>query len=121
MSARDDLGDRVNHMENKMGAHNGLVSAHNHLEDEVASLTAKLADLEDRNRRNNIKLRSIPESVPPELTPFIQQLIKAVLPRTSKHDLIFDRAHRLSKPKSLPESVPRDVIMHIHFFFTLKN
>lgn len=103
------------------GAHNGLVGAHNHLEDEVASLTAKLADLEDRNRRNNIKLRSIPESVPPELTPFIQQLIKAVLPRTSKHDLLLDRAHRLPKPKSLPESVPRDVIMRIHFFFTSKN
>lgn len=41
-------------MENKMAefteAHNGLADAHNHLEDDLNSLTAKLADLEDRNR-----------------------------------------------------------------------
>lgn len=116
-----DSGGRVDHLENKMGefsgAHNGLVDAHNQLEEEVASLSAKLADLEDRNRRNNVKLRGVPESVPPsELVPFIQQLIKTVLPQTSKPDLVLDRAHRLPKPKNLPASVPRDVIVRIHFF-----
>lgn len=45
------------------GAHNGLVD--DQLKDEVASLSVKLAYLEDRNRRNNVKLRGVPESVLP--------------------------------------------------------
>lgn len=121
MAALDDLGERVNHIETKMGefseAHNGLVDAHNHLEDEMSSLAAKLTDLEDRNRRNNIKFRGVPESVPPaDLVPFLQRLIKSVLPEVTTHDLVIDRAHRLPKPKSIPESAPRDVIARIHFY-----
>lgn len=121
MEALEEVGDRVNHVENKMGefstAHNSLVDSHNQLEDEVESLKAKLADLEDRNRRNNVKFRGIPESVvPSELASYIQSLIKAVLPSTTTHDLIIDRAHRLPKPKGLPDAVPRDTIARIHFF-----
>lgn len=98
MTVIDDLGERVDHVENKMGefseAHNSLVDAHNHLEGELSSLVSKLADLEDRNRRNNIKFRGVPESVPPsELTSYIQQLIKLVIPAVTTHDLIIDRAH----------------------------
>lgn len=63
----DDLGERVDHIENKMAefttAHNGLVDAQNQLDDDFHSLSAKVADLEDRSRRNNIKFRGIPESV----------------------------------------------------------
>lgn len=55
----DDLGERVHQVENKMGefsgAHNNLVDTHNSLEDELSALAAKLADLEDRNWRNNVK------------------------------------------------------------------
>lgn len=70
----DDLDERVDHVESKMVdfsvAHNGLVDAHNQLDDNLKLLSAKLVDLEDRNRRNNIKLRGIPESVSnSELTP----------------------------------------------------
>lgn len=61
ISALDNLAERVNHVEDKMGefseAHNTLVDSHNHLEDEMRVLTAKLADLEDRNRRHNVKFR----------------------------------------------------------------
>lgn len=121
MSVIDDLGERVNHVEQKMGEfskpHNRLVDAHNHLEDNLSSLVAKLADLEDRNRRNNMKFRGVPESVPPsELVLFVQQLIKSVLPSVTTHDLTIDRAHRLPEPKGLPESAPRDIIARIQFF-----
>lgn len=120
-SALDDLGERVSHVEDKMGefsdSHNSLVDSHNRLEDELDSLKTKLADMEDRNRRNNIKFRGIPESVPPaELTPYLQRLIREVLPSVTTHDLIIDRAHRLPKPKGLPDTVPRDVIARIHFY-----
>lgn len=121
MTVIDGLGERVAHVENKMGefseAHNSLVDAHNNLEEDMATLANKLADLEDRNRRNNVKFRGVPESVPPsELTSYIQHLIKSVLPAVTTHDLIIDRAHRLPKPKGLPEATPRDVIARIHFY-----
>lgn len=119
--AIDTLGERVDHVETKLAefstAHNELVDAHNNMEDEIRLLTTKLADIEDRNRRNNIKIRGIPESVSgPELIPYIQQVMTSLLKSSSKQDLILDRAHRLPKPKNVPASAPRDVIMRVHFF-----
>lgn len=62
-AAIDDLGECIDHAETKLAeysiAHNTLVDAHQ-LEDDMKSLAAKLADLEDRNMRNNIKLQGIP-------------------------------------------------------------
>lgn len=56
----NELGERVDHVEQKMGEHassyNLLVDAHNDQSDEVTWLKAKVADLEDRSRRNNLKL-----------------------------------------------------------------
>lgn len=80
-------------------------------------MATKLADIEDRNRRNNIKIRGIPESVSgPELIPYIQQVMASLLKPISKRDLILDRAHRLTKPKNIPASAPRDVILRVHFY-----
>ena len=93
------------------------MDAHNDTSDEVETLKAKLADLEDRNRRNNIKLRGVAETVPPtELRSYVQAFIMALLPDTLPGEVIVDRAHRLPKPQHLPEKVPRDVIARIHFF-----
>lgn len=111
MTVIDGLGERVAHVETKMGefseAHNSLVDAHNNLEDDMESLATKLADLEDRNRRNNLKFRGVPESVlPSELTSYIQRLIKAVLPATTTHDLIIepiDYRNRKACQNRLPE------------------
>lgn len=117
----DNLGERVDHVETKLAefseAHNGLVDTHNSLEDDFQALSAKVADIEDRNRRNYIKIRGIPESVPnSELPRYIQQAMATLLQSTSDRDLIIDRAHRLPKPKNVPASAPRDVIVRIHFF-----
>lgn len=76
MSVLDGMGKRVSHVEDKMGefseAHNTQVDARNRLDEELHTLAAKLADLEDRNRRNNIKFRGVPKSIPTsELTSFI--------------------------------------------------
>lgn len=53
------LGDRVDYVENNMGdftqAHNELVDAHFEVEEELMVLKLKVADLEDRSKRNNIK------------------------------------------------------------------
>lgn len=47
---------------------NDLVDAHDMVEKEHMWIKAKLADLEDGSRRNNVKIRGIPESIQsPEL------------------------------------------------------
>lgn len=104
-AAIDDLGKRVDHVETELAdfweAHNGLVDAHNSLEEDFRALSAKVPDIEDRNRRNNIKIRGIPDSVlNSELTHYIQRAMATLLHSTSKRDLIIDRAHRLPKPFS---------------------
>lgn len=117
----DALGERVDYVENKMceftSAHNEMVDSHFELEDEVKHLKTKIADLEDRARRNNVKFRGIPENVkPPELKRFIKDMIKKLLPTIPQQELEIDRAHRLPKPSHISEKLPRDVIARIHFF-----
>lgn len=50
-------------MHDHVRAHNELLDAHEHHASEIHHMKLKLADLEDRSRRNNIKFRGIPESV----------------------------------------------------------
>lgn len=57
-----NLGDRVNTVESSLSKHtlsfNTRVDAHNQHSDEILWFKDKVADLEDRSRRNNLKLRS---------------------------------------------------------------
>lgn len=115
------IGDRVDYVEQRMdeftGAHNELVDAHSEIEEELKQLKLKVADIEDRSRRNNIKFRGIPEAVKPaDLTSFLQQLMMKTIPELTAADVTIDRAHRLPKPAHIPDTVPRDVIARIHFY-----
>lgn len=85
--------------------------------EEVTWLKNKLADVEDRSGRNNIKIRGIPESVlQNDLRQYVQDVISDILPDLSYLDITIDRIHRLSKPAFLPEKVLRDVILRIYYF-----
>lgn len=76
------ISDRVTHVESKMGEYavtiNDLVDANYSRDDEIESIKAKMVDMEDRIRRNNIKIRGIPESVQQHV-----QLLNAILPDMS--------------------------------------
>lgn len=102
---------------NVTSSFNSLVDSHSSHQDVIASMQAKIADLEDRSRRNNLKLRGVPEDVQPNQLPhFAKNLFLAVLPSLSSADLTIDRIHRVPKPSFLPAETPRDVLMRIHFF-----
>lgn len=62
-SAIQAMDTRVEHIENKMGEYastmNELVDANGEKEDETEWIKSKLADMEDRLRRNNMKIRGI--------------------------------------------------------------
>lgn len=60
---------------------NDLVDAQEKGEDDLEGIKAKLADMEDRSRRNNMKIRGIPESVQQgELKAYATALFSDILP-----------------------------------------
>lgn len=80
-------------------------------------IKAKLADIEDRSRRNNVKIRGIPESVQQQdLCKYVTQLFITVMPDMSALDLTGDRIHQLPKPTYLSDNIPMEVILRLHFY-----
>ncbi|OCT57258.1 hypothetical protein XELAEV_18003769mg [Xenopus laevis] len=84
---------RVTKLENRIAemtmAHNELVDAHRELMGEAKWMKEKIADGEDRNRRNNVKLRGVPESVSNEdLKGYVKDLLKTTFPSLSEKTLL---------------------------------
>ncbi|CAH2248877.1 Hypothetical predicted protein [Pelobates cultripes] len=87
------------------------------LQQQMESMEARMADYEDRARRNNLRLRGFPESVLQDDLPlFVRGLLHAYGPDIPMDMLLVDRAHRVPKPKYLPDSTARDVLIRVHFY-----
>lgn len=77
-----------------------------------AKLTAKLDDLENRLRRNNIRVYGIPEDAEgKEMIPFITNLFKSTLKLQEDMSICLERAHRAIAPKPKPTAPPRSIIV----------
>lgn len=115
------LGGRVDAVEASMDkctlSFNTLVTAHNGHAEDISWLKDKVADLEDRSRRNNLKLRGVPESVQQQhLEKMAKELFAALVPSLSESDLTIDRIHRIPKPSFIAADQPRDLLLRVHFF-----
>lgn len=102
------LEDRVSHIEANMEDFTKTVNDIIHTQEKQTHDTKwikdKIADIEDRSRRNNIKIRGILESMQPvDLPSYARGLIKAILPNTKNIELVIDRIHRLP-PSSQTQS-----------------
>lgn len=85
--------------------------------DDTAWIKSKLADLEDRSGRNNIKICSMPKTILcAELHGYGSNMFSMLLPELSPIELTIDRIHRIPKPRHLEEAIPRDVLLQIHFY-----
>lgn len=51
-----------------------------------------------------------------DLPRYAKELMHIILPDASPRGIIIDRIHRIAKPPHLAASVPRDVLMRVHFF-----
>lgn len=97
--------------------YNKMADAYDHHTEEIFFLQAKVADLEDYSRGNNIKFRGIPETVkPPELISYLQQLFLLLLPELSQADITIE----------LPNPIIYLLLSHetywlVFTFFKLKN
>lgn len=115
------VSNRVSHIGNKMGesanTFNDMVDAYYDRNDAILNIKTKLADLENRSSRNNVKIRGIPESVKTsESKGYFVNLMKATLPEVPLEELVVDRIHRLPRPKNIPNHLPRDTIVRVHFY-----
>lgn len=82
------LGNRTDLLETKHDelslAYTYLRKEHETLSDTVIQLQSHLKDLDNRNRRNNLRMRGIPETVT-DLLPSVQKLFRSLLP-DMQHD-----------------------------------
>lgn len=75
-----------------------------------------LEDLDNRGRRNNIRVRGLPEATQDEdLQVTLQAIFNNVLGRPENQRIKLDRAHRALRPRG-PGPRPRDVICRVHNF-----
>ncbi|CAH2282452.1 Hypothetical predicted protein [Pelobates cultripes] len=116
-----EVGQRTSQVEKKMDkfaeAHNSLADKLQEMEAALQEHKLKLVDIEDRIRRNNLRIRGIPESVlPSALNTYLLDFFQAFIPEIHPDQLLIDRAHRLRRPQHLPTTAARDVIVRVHFF-----
>lgn len=120
------VGNRIDHIETKMeeyaGTINDLVDANDEREGDTEWIKAKLADMEDRSWRNNLKIKRIPETVHQnDLHSYAANMLKQILPGLMDLDVTIDRIHRIPKSPHLSEHIPRDVLLRLHFFHVKEN
>lgn len=102
----EDLSQRVSELENVCSG----------LRENNSKLTAKVTDLEGRNRRQNLRILGLAETTEGgRPTEFFSDLLcevfgKEMLPSPPE----IDRAHRSLAPKPAPGQRPRPVILRLH-------
>lgn len=77
----------------------------------------KLEDLEKRNRRNNLRIRGLPQATRDnDLEPSIRGILTTILGNPVTDRLRLDRVHRTLRPRNVTSDQPRVVICHRHYF-----
>uniref|UniRef100_A0A8C5LKX5 Uncharacterized protein n=1 Tax=Leptobrachium leishanense TaxID=445787 RepID=A0A8C5LKX5_9ANUR len=112
---RKELGS-LQHVKTAQARHTEITTSHtNALQSQhpiLQTMTRHLEDLENRGRRNNIRVRGLPEleQSPSDLKRTLLCLFNGLLQRDSDTDIEFERLHRALRPKGPPEAPPRDVV-----------
>lgn len=117
----DQLGERTDHLETKF---DDMVQYVHVLEEEnaglknaVSLLQTQQEDLENRERRQNLRFRGVPESIPDkEIRSYLLALFVKLVPHIPDIEWRLDRAHRSLAPKPPQGANPRDIIARFHFY-----
>uniref|UniRef100_A0A803J9X1 L1 transposable element RRM domain-containing protein n=1 Tax=Xenopus tropicalis TaxID=8364 RepID=A0A803J9X1_XENTR len=87
----------------------------------IMELQRQTEDQENRSRRNNIRVRGVPETIQTDdIRQALLQIFNSILHRDPTSDIKIERAHRVQKPKAAPLNAPRDILCCLHNF-TLKE
>lgn len=83
---------------------------------EAQEMQLHIEEMEDRSRRNNLRLRGIPEAPGPEDLAETATAIFRWLLSNPPPSMEIDRIHRTLGPKSSDPARPRDVLCRLHRF-----
>lgn len=114
-----NLGARMEAIEHKLDitvSRANQNTEHIHvIQEQLEVALNRIDDLENRSRRDNFRVRGIPESIT-DVPKAIQELIKSLIPELPPPiKLELDRAHRsLGPPRK--DGSPRDVVVKPHFY-----
>ncbi|CAH2284032.1 Hypothetical predicted protein [Pelobates cultripes] len=116
-----DLDARTVHLEGKINEFtvtNAMLGDRlDAIEHRILQHELKLIDVEDRSRRNNIRIRGVPEEIGvQDLESYMRGLFLSIVPDTPSEMLLSDRLHRLARPQHLPISITRDVLIRLHYY-----
>ncbi|CAH2274047.1 CDC42 small effector 2 [Pelobates cultripes] len=105
---RDKLLDRVQALERNQSCR----------DNKLLYIMRNTEDLDNGGRRNNIRIRGLPESqgTREDLHQILQSLFNKILQRPEETHILLDRAHRALRPKPIPHDSPRDVICRVHYY-----
>uniref|UniRef100_A0A803J2S0 L1 transposable element RRM domain-containing protein n=1 Tax=Xenopus tropicalis TaxID=8364 RepID=A0A803J2S0_XENTR len=115
-----DLGQRTAAIEDKV---DDLISKTAEHDIQLAQLKRQLTDMQDnledqenRSRRNNIRIRGLPDVIQ-NLQEEIPQLLKSIVPDITDSQLLMDRVHRALGPRR-EGAPPKDIIARLHYYST---
>lgn len=110
------IGTHTDLLENKYDelsiAFNGLSREHESLSSDFTQLQAHVEDLDNRNRRSNLRIRGAPESIT-DLIAYSSKLFQSLLPEQDPRSFICDRIHRALRAKPPPYKPPGDIILYV--------
>ncbi|KAG8551096.1 hypothetical protein GDO81_018459 [Engystomops pustulosus] len=99
-------------VEERLAAHSAHLASQS---SQLQTLSDHLDDLENHGRRNNIRVRGLPESIEPSaIHSSLQGLFNLVLGVPADTPLELDHEHRSLGPKSPDPNRPRDIICRVH-------
>ncbi|CAH2285191.1 Hypothetical predicted protein [Pelobates cultripes] len=100
-------------------AHNDLLIQSSEWGTRLDALEVAFEDLINRSRRNNIKIRGIPETRDEgPVQNLVLEIFRPLLPDIPEPRWEIDRAHRLSGGPRRNDERPRDIIVRFHYHST---
>lgn len=83
---------------------------------ELRNMAYKIEDQENRNRRQNLRLRGIIEEEREDLKKKMEEIFNLILGEATESQIKIERVHRIRKPPNLPAGLPRDIILRFQYY-----
>lgn len=94
-----------------------LESTHKDQACSAVDLQLRMEEMEDRSRRNNLRLRGLPEATgPSDLLATVTDIFRRVAGDHLPESVEIDRVHRALGPRPSDPTRPRDVICRLHHY-----
>lgn len=123
VNVRTDMGHLLRRVEEAEEASGNFAKEICELKEQVKKmqienrmLAFRLEEQENQSRRQNLRIRSIPEQHNEDLWEKMRKIFNPILGRHEEEALRIDRVHRARKPPNIKQEIPRDVIVKFHSY-----